>query len=544
MIPSSLGRPTRSKVGPQASSKVSPFAIAAGIMAVLSFGGKRSQSNESTSAIGALAIMMWLTVGPLLIFALGMIVDGLHAPSVDWTALGLGLGLTGLCGLVLFPWPIVRLWLIPRGRPKLAWALTRLSCWVWRDDVRGGALIAAAWAALRQADTHGELPQATAQWIEARRDQAPLLSVRWRLGGAGIVASGLLAAARGRTDAARELSASAADLAEQAWPKPAIAIAWAWLSADAMERGAWRELHFLTRTAPVRTRTLEFFAAVAARITGAATHPDDRALRRLWLLAPHRRGNRPLLERALAAPSLTRGSRPAARRRAASPRRDDPGEGTLALAMRLHAELLVAAAGTSPGAELDVEALTRVAAAWDRAFEDPTLERALTERSRVLSAGRSATERVQALRASVQADLYALIRGARIELRLLEGHGVLDAAARDLRRTLLDGLETSLAGLQRRVDAERPLAGIDEWRSFMAVREQYRAAAAIGGIALRRLAFRETESPVCALAVWLWNEREERALGNAIFHWLLAEAVIVDDEAATALYERNVECGV
>jgi hypothetical protein len=66
----------------------------------------------------------------------------------------------------------------------------------------------------------------------------------------------------------------------------------------------------------------------------------------------------------------------------------------------------------------------------------------------------------------------------------------------------------------------------------------------LGGLPLRRLAFSTVHGPVCGLAVWLWNTRAERAIANAMFGWLLAEAIIVDDAEAIRLQERNVGCGV
>jgi hypothetical protein len=49
---------------------------------------------------------------------------------------------------------------------------------------------------------------------------------------------------------------------------------------------------------------------------------------------------------------------------------------------------------------------------------------------------------------------------------------------------------------------------------------------------------------LCKLAVWLWNLREEKALANAIFRWLLAEAETVGDARAVELETKNVACGI
>jgi hypothetical protein len=145
----------------------------------------------------------------------------------------------------------------------------------------------------------------------------------------------------------------------------------------------------------------------------------------------------------------------------------------------------------------------------------------------------------------VREDLLALVRAAGLELgQLGDSSELLGRAARRLHAEFLDDLEITANALESRVKAKRELPAIDEWQTFLALREQYAAAVAVGGLELRRLAFQDVHGPVCSLAVWLWNDRNERALGNAMFHWLLAEAIVVDDAEAIRLQERNVDCGL
>ena len=61
---------------------------------------------------------------------------------------------------------------------------------------------------------------------------------------------------------------------------------------------------------------------------------------------------------------------------------------------------------------------------------------------------------------------------------------------------------------------------------------------------LRRLSFPRVNAEVCHLAVWLFNVRGQRALANAMFRWLLAEAEAVGDERAASLARDNLACGV
>jgi hypothetical protein len=46
---------------------------------------------------------------------------------------------------------------------------------------------------------------------------------------------------------------------------------------------------------------------------------------------------------------------------------------------------------------------------------------------------------------------------------------------------------------------------------------------------------------LCSFAVWLFNVRGERPMGNAIFRWLVEQARRVGDERSIELQERNVK---
>jgi hypothetical protein len=514
---------------------VTPF-VFAGVIAAL-VAAARSTRQESPTPFApeaALAVVLWILVGPVWLLQtkllLGAIIDGelLEAMRV--------FAMWSLATVVLFPWPIARLWLIPRGHPRLAWTITRLSFWVWRRDVPGGALIAASWALARAAQ-RGQTPSnELVGWIERRLSATQKHSTRWTLGGAGIVAAGLLAEARHDRVQARRLIASAGELAEPTWPRAAIRFAWEWLAAEAMTRGAWREVEFLGRTAPVESRTLVFVGSVAARLTGIAPLPNDLLLQWRWFAAPRRLATRELLSRAMAAPATTRKAEDRSHSRPAPIVPDGP---PLLAAMTLHAHTLAG----DPKRVSRVE-MTRLARLWDAALADPSLEQQIDDRGEALGSHASARSS-DTLADAVREDLLALVRAAGLELGTLGDESeLLGRAARRLHGELLDGLEVATAALESRVDAKRELPAIDEWQSFLAVREQYAQAVSMGGLPLRRLAFSTVHAPVCGLAVWLWNSRAERAIANAMFGWLLAEAIIVDDAEAIRLQERNVGCGV
>lgn len=508
-------------------------AIFAGVLVALlaSSAGRQTDTRPSVSTGSVVAVVIWTTLGPALAFELASLFRAVA--SGDWRAAAIALAWTIATVIVLFPWPIARTLLIPKGRVKLAWAITRLSFWVWSRDVRGGAVVAASWAAIHRAQ-RGELEAELIEWIERRRDAN--VRPRWRLGGAGIVATGLLAEARRDRAGARRLLSSVLELAEPVRPTRAVTLASEWLCGEAMERGAWREVEFIARTAPIASRRLRLFGAIAARLTGVAPVPDDLALQWRWFAAPERRHTLALLRRALARPAevdqRAKHSRAATEQAASS---DD----ALVDALTLHSRLLAC-----PPVQLDRHALSRLGEAWDRALADPKLERRLLERGLALGSHEFARS-PEHLAELVRDDLLALVRAAGLELgQLSDSSELLDRAARRLHAELLDGIEITAGALHSRVKAKRELPAIDEWQTFLALREQYAAAVAVGGLELRRLAFQEVHAPACALAVWLWNDRNERALGNAMFHWLLAEAIVVDDAEAIQLQERNVDCGV
>lgn len=531
-----------------------PFLIAGLVAALLVSGSdNRSRPNAPIPAATMLALLVWMFCTPMLLISLGMLVEAWR-----WGDLNLALAALpwlGTAVLLLFPWPITRAILIPLGQIRLSAILTHLAMWTWRRDVRGGAAVAAAWAALRRCQSGRSLTPQQLAWVEARIEPRVRGEVRWKFGGAGIVAAGLLAAARNDEASARRLLLSAGDTHQSTRPRYAIEVAWSWLCAMDIERGAWEEVEFRARTAPTQTRTTDFLGSVAARLIGADPVPHDLLLQWQWFAAPNRLATFELLRRALRAP---REREDASGREDADPQPDaEPDEdvsssasaseqaGTargfapLSHAMQLHARAL----SGSPS-KLGRARLIELAQAWDAVFEDEDLGAHIELRGEALGAHASEHD-PSALRETVRDDLLGMIHDAGLELGPLGEHSeLLGRAARRLHGELLDALEVSVGALDSRVDTERELPALAEWQDFLAIREQYTEAVSLGGLSLRRLAFNIVHGPLCSQAVWLWNDRSERAVGNAIFQWLLAEAIIVDDSKAITLQEKNVGCGV
>lgn len=508
-------------------------AVFAGILALLFAGRSRQRTTAPVTSGALMSVVVWIFVAPLWLRELLILWRSLGEQA--WGEAGIAAVMVMLTTPVLFPWLVARTLLIPSGRVRLAYFACRVSFWHWRGDVRGGAVIAGCLALLRRA---GARDAELAAWLERRRDAAspPQNPLRWKSGGAAIVATGLLAAARGQRGQARRLLASASELVIESSPRRAITIANEWLCAEAIERGDWRQVEFVARTSPVDSRMLALLATLGARMSGIAPLPNDLVLRLRWLAAPRRRATWPLVATALAEP-------PTLRRRA---RTHTPllvptpaVRGPLVDALALHAALLRRAPE-----QLGAEQLVQVGEAWDDALARDVLEVHLRERALVLAA--KSERALQSLVADVERDFTELIRRAKLSAAKLErkDEGLLARVVRRLHRELLDELEVAVHAFEGRIDARRELPAMDEWQSFLALREQHAELVALGGPELRRLAFSQLHGPVCSLAVWLWNERSERALGNAMFQWLLNEAIIVDDAEAVRLQEKNVACGI
>ncbi len=425
--------------------------------------------------------------------------------------------------LLLFPWPITRLVMIPLGLWRPAWSLAQLSGWVWRGDVIGGQIVAGAWAVLRQRHPN---PKAIAELARQRDMLEPL-------GAPGVVASALLADATGDRDEARRFMRMVTDFDRAHCPPLTLHLANEWRVADAAARGAWAEVELLGRAPHRRSRATKFFGVAAARLIGYPPVPSDALLVLRWALAPSRLQTLPLLRRALAVPrvEVSPSTRPSCDR----PQTALTGDALLCA----HSRALA-----SPAVSLGD--LRMLAHSWDQRLAQPALRSHTARRALALRAG-DPDAAIERLRAQIDLDLSALARTADIPLAELEREGdagVLRRVARELRHDLLDELAILSEAVDARVRARRTLPPLDELREFVAVRTQYDRVCRLGGPELVRIAFSQAHDPLCNLAVWLWDERGEVAIASAMFRWLGHEATIAGDEQAAALQRRNVACGL
>ena len=144
--------------------------------------------------------------------------------------------------------------------------------------------------------------------------------------------------------------------------------------------------------------------------------------------------------------------------------------------------------------------------------------------------------------AEIGDDIAQMVRESRHRLDLLPlDSQSLTRAAAIVREEILANVELGFSTLEERTEAKRGLPSIDEWREFLALRQLHSELAQTGGLAVRQLAFPNLHHAACNHAAWLWNERNEYVMANAIFRWLLAEATIVGDERAIELQRANCD---
>lgn len=493
----------------------------------------------------ALAVLVWFVAMTLGVPAIGDVLAG-----------DLGrLPMVALLLALLFPWWLATRVTIPLGLVRVSWLLGRLSFWTWRGDTRGGGVVAAAWALVRARAPSGR----TSTWTVARRDALRPLR------GGGIVATALLAERRGDRETMLMLVRSTLLLAPAAAHLAARSLAAQWLAADAAARGDWREVVRVGKAIRRQPSGLRLLVAVG-RVLVAPTHalgPGRRlGLWLTWLGAPRRIATLPLLRLALDPTPPPAGATPsvsdpqqgeqdeaiadagdvAAAANGPHPPQDaagtGPGPGGIAHAVALHA-----AVSQRPGAALTGPALSRLATSWAESLGSVTLARALVARAEQTGSRRG--DALAAARESVTEELTELLGRAEVSRAdLPEVPPILAAALARLETRRTAEVEARWRPLEQRVEEERDLPPIDEWREFLALRDAYEAAVAVRGDAARHVLFDDTDRYLSGLAVRLHNDREERALANAMFTWLLGEARRVDDPEAIDRLGRNAAHGV
>lgn len=463
----------------------------------------RTWTYLAWSCVAGLLAGLMLTLGTLLITTFWIV-------GLWWMAIPFGALMIGPVIAV----PAVRHVFVPLGWCRAAYWAGRFSR--PGTDAPAYGLCCAAWAFACDPDPKSEA------WLSQRRE------ARIPLGDAEVVMTAFVAAGRGDAETARLLLRSVDMLVEN---HPAVReLAGEWLASDAVERGAWRDLYDTAQELRWPATPLTYLLeGIAARQVAAAGAPGKLELTARWLLAPHRRATRALLDVPAVSPRQHHGS--------AEPDTDGPTtelvEAPSPLPRAVATHLAFGFHAATPAR------LSATVKAWDLALADGNTHGWLARRALELDAPLGAVDR--ALREVATAVTDELARAAdRARLGAPSSHGpVGDALARRLRHGRLDALETGFTRWSNRRHDGAARAAIDEWREFVALQAAYTDAVTAGGTELRRLAFPHAFSTGSNMAAWLWNQRHEYALSHAISRWLLSEALIVGDAEAIELGHRN-----
>jgi len=472
----------------------------------------RTSKYLAHSALAALAVVVMLVAG-----------IGLTTWLVIW---GLWYVAIGTLLFMIAP-PIAHLAIrhvaVPLGLVRVAHYLGAVFAHATGKDADAYGYAVGAWALSCKPSPGGEA------WLARHRE------ARTPLGDAEVVVTAMIATARGDADNARLLLRSITMLVED---HPAVReLAGEWLAVDAAARGAWSELHADATAATFPATPLTFFLeGCAARHASAEGAPGDTELWGRWIMAPHRRATRPLLDAARAATA----DRPPSEASPTSGTTAEPADPGASLPAAIAAHL---ALGGDPAAATR-DQLADAVAAWDGALEDAATRAWIAHRAALLEAPLGSADRaLRDVAAAVVDELAAIAEVARLGAPPSTGElgPVGEGLARRLRHGRLDALEDAFTRWadRRTVKTDTPRSGIDEWREFVALHAAHGAAVSAGGLELRRLAFPKTFTNGNSMAAWLWNERNEYAISHAISRWLLDEALAVGDTEAIELGYRN-----
>lgn len=472
-------------------------------------GGGNAQHNPYAEDVGYFFISLVLVL-PALLFCIGGVMYGAW-----WCAPLVLLGLA-----LFFPWTTARWVFIPLGWTRMAYRFGSLAAFSWGADPKGGRVLAGAWALLRSKKPSAE----DREWLELLLEDTCV-----PMRGAALVASGLLAASRGDLETARTVCRSVSHLDKRVTPRLARRAALEWSLADAAAHGLWRDVLEIAQRGSGSWSLAAFFRAAARRLL-REPRAGRFALVAWWVLARRWWATWPLLKRAwqqTPAPSLLLAMGELAGSSA------EP----LPRALELHAAL----ARVPPGQEAMV--LSLAMEAWDQALSSFTVQDLVAQHAKGLAPGAGARA-LETLGEQVTEELAAWVLAREVPLYRLEPGGQLSETVEyRARNEILERIEAAAEDVARRVAERRPLEPGEEWRGFLSLQRQCTLAAAIGGGEARRLAFEAVNVPLCNLGAWLFNERQEKAVANGMFRWLLAESLEVGSDEDRRRYRNNVGCG-
>lgn len=418
--------------------------------------------------------------------------------------------------VALFPWWVTRKLLVPLGLARLAYGCAWLSRVTWRRDKPGGPALAAAWALARQRRPSPK----TLAWVEQKLGDTPRA-----LQGSTLVATGFLAAARGEKGEARTWLEGVLQLDERVAPTVVRRLAGEWLATDAAARGDWARVKTIAADKRwTASRTLWLLEGLARRHLGEPL-PSDAGLWLWWLLAPRRLSTHGFVKQTLRLP----------RRAPETPVGVPEAPPSLDASARALWQAVALAQRKDPVAR-EVELAAR---AWEAALGSEVRSRLFTRATLIGGGEPDAT--LEELRQLVEQDL-----GPRVPASGLsaggEGHALLAGALQAQKDARFADLEERVTRLDERKKAKRELPAREEWREFTALRALYEALAAGADESDRALAYSITHDRLLNFAVWLYNDRLERPLANAVFRFLEREAAKYGSDEDRRIDTKNAKC--
>lgn len=433
--------------------------------------------------------------------------------------------------LLIHPWLLTRWVLIPFGLVHLSYHMGRLGGFPWTRDPQGGAVLAAVLALLHK-------KQPSSAMLQQLADKLRHVS----LGGAGIVATGLLYAIRGEVPSARVLLQSLELLDNALCPPLAQRIAVDWQMMDAATRGDWPQIIRISQQTPSSSRLHQFLLVVAKRFCGEAI--SRRQLLLSWLWAPKRRHSFSLLRRVMNFATQQQIYTEISPIGDLSQIAANDGGHFCLQAFSLHQEIL-----SIDPSQVSESAVLRLACAWDEVFRDPRLFQFLSESMQKNRSSLTPEEVAATLRQHVLASLVSTIREHHLPWQDMSTtkQKLVYELRRELDRQWIQESEQVIQMIDQRVFAKKQeqRSGdiMAEWHFWLMIREKYQQITSCGGKHVCKQIFPAMEQSLSQYARWLWSLQQEKSFAAMIFLWLLGEAESLAYWQSAKIHEYNLVVG-
>jgi len=467
--------------------------------------------GSPSHGIDGLAVLVWLFCGA---GAMGL-------PAAILSGEPVAIALCTACFVFSFPWLVARKFFAPLGMFRCAYYTANFSRYTWLNDKPGGPALAAALSLV-----HDDKPSLKGiAWVEKK-----LADTEKALQPSGVAAMALLEAAKGQYDSARALFDSLLQFDKKLLPRAVRKIAAHWLASDAAARGDWEKVLAVAadKSLPY-SRLVALLASCGRRALGRPDAPGNFTLWLAWLWAPRRVWTfffvRAMSKRQVKPPRAT----------GAPVLAPLPNEaGPVAATLHRHLSLRLR------GGKLSANELRQLAQEWEAVLASDRTLLQLADRCAALNGG-EVHATVEKVRDLLETEL------ARLSERALgtaggEAPALLRGGITQRREELYERLERLMDQMERRKQEKRELDTPSEWREVVALRSLYAELVQGVDVPERHTVFTVVSNRLVNFAVWLYNDRAERAVANAIFRFIWTEAVAVGDESSAKLNQKNSEC--